>query len=507
MFSFLKTPPDPIKMSAERCRRSLALFVQRGWNQIDETALEWNWHLDEMCASLEAASRDEIKDLVINIPPGHAKSIIVSVFWPAWEWTFNPGKATIASGYLDALVNRDAVRFRDLINSPWYQEHFVRGQWTWKSDQNLKEHMKNTKGGERISITTGSGTGHRADTVIVDDPLSVEMAYSPIERKLASRWFFETMTSRAKTARSFKRVIIMQRLHEDDLAGEAIKRGGFQKLILPSEFVVKERAVVVSKTGRVIAQDRRTKEGELLFEKRFPLEALKLAKSNSGMGAQAYSAQHQQKPTPPEGNLIKRHWFNKRWRLPDEQPMLGYETRVLPRPDTLLIVTDATFKKKADSDLVAIGVWGLKWPDLYLIDLIWDRMSFTETLAALLGLVAKWQRVNKVCIEDAANGPAILDTLKTSIPGLHPISPLGGKEARVVASSSFIEAGNVWLPQSVPAHCPGLAKVGALVEESVSFPHAANDDGIDMMAHTINHTLASPDTKWLEDLVSRAVTR
>lgn len=512
--AILTTQHDPTQIAAERMRRSLALFCQRAWSVIDPQPLVWNWHLDAICACLEAVTRDELNDLLINIPPGHAKSMIVSVLWPAWEWAVDPQRKLITSSYIDSLVARDAVRFRDLVISPWYVEHFVAprdrladierrkpeserdrarliGSWTFKDDQNLKMHMKNTVGGERIGVTTGSGTGHRAHAEIVDDPLSAETAQSKVEREAVIRWFFETMSSRFVDQSNPKRVIIMQRLHENDLAGECIARGGFQTLILPTRFDPAHRSEVRSKTGRLIARDIRTQPGELLFPARFPEHSIKLAESPRGMGSVAFNAQHQQKPTPPEGNLIKRAWFTRRWKMPGEADLLGYETRILPRPDVVAIVTDAAFKKTEDSDRVAIGVIGLKYPDIYLLDLVWDRMTFTETLQAIRGLRNKWKRVSAVVIEDKANGSAIIDTLTKEIPGVIGIEPEGGKDSRITAASLFIQAGNVWLPQTA------LEQTGALIEEAVSFPRASHDDGIDMLAYAINYFLADSSAAFL----------
>lgn len=489
--ALLTTQHDPIALGAERMRRSLSLFCRRAWAQIDPNPLTWNWHMEAVCVCLEAVTRDRISDLLINIPPGHAKSMLVSVLWPAWEWAVDPRKKLLTSSYKDTLVARDAVRFRDLIVSPWYQEHFVKGAWKFKDDQNLKMLMKNTLGGERIGVTTGSGTGLRAHTQIVDDPLTAESALSAVEREAVNRWFFETMSSRFVTPDNPKRVIIMQRLHEGDLAGEVIARGGFQQLILPTRFDVKRRAIVKDKKGAVVVQDPRTVEGELLFPERFSKATVDQSEGPTGMGAQAFHAQHQQKPTPPEGNLIKREWFRRRWRLEGDADLTGFETRVLPRPDSIEIFTDAAFKATAKSDRVAIGVVGLKYPDIYLLDLVWDRMTFTETLNAIRDLRRKWTRVSAVVIEDKANGSAIIDTLRKEIAGVIGVEPEGGKESRVIAASRFIEAGNVWLPQTA------LDNAGALIEEACAFPRASHDDGIDMLAYAVNRLLADSSASFL----------
>jgi predicted phage terminase large subunit-like protein len=489
---------DLLRLSSERMRRSFALFVRRAWQYVDPAPIVWNWHLDALCTCLQAVSDGRIRELLINIPPGHAKSLIVSVLWPAWVWTRDPRWSSIFGSYELGLVTRDAVRTRTLVESEWYIRHFRSSEegavtWEFADDQNLKKFYKNTLGGARTGTSVGSGTGYRANALVVDDPISADDSYSEVERVKANRWFFETMSSRFNDQATAIRVVIMQRLHEEDLSGEILRRGGFQHLNLPSEFNPLERSIVRAHDGSVIWQDPRTQAGELLFPAKFSRAVL--AQARKDLGPYGYAAQHDQKPTPAEGGLLKRAWFTRRYLRPGEVAREGFECVTLPtRFDMIAIVTDAAFKKTETSDRVAIGVVGRKGPKLYLLAMRWDRMSFTETLQAIRDLRAVWKPI-EIAIEDKANGSAIIELLKQELPGVIPIEPDGGKEARIMAATSSLEAGDLYLPLSEPW-------VDPLIEEAAAFPRGRHDDGIDMLAYAINRYLTRSNLARLEALAS-----
>lgn len=504
--AILEDTTKAIEVRAEKMRRKFSLFCKQAWEHIDPAPLTWGWHLDAMCDHLQWLFEfDGQCDLLINIPPGHAKSMVVSVLFPAWIWTLNPSYQILGSSYEMTLATRDALKTRDLVDSTWFKEHFRQGlkEWDWHPDQNLKTAYKNTLGGYRLSLSVGGkGTGLRGNMLIVDDSLKAEDAYSEPARTKSIRWFFETMGTRFNRMTQRKRVIIGQRIHEADLPGELLRRkkkgelDSLETLILPAEFIAKERF-----TTRRGWTDPRVEDGEPLFPALFPLTVLKALKQE--LGSYAASAQLAQKPTPAEGGMIKRAWWNRRFILEgEESPLEGFTVRTLPANirkeryfDWIEIISDCSFKDLEHSDKVAIGVWGRKGPHIFLLDLKWDRMSFTETLAAIRDLKNKWGKlVSAICIEDKANGIAVIEVLKSTIPGVLPIEPEGGKESRIMGTSKFIEAGNVWLPQSAPW-------VGDAIEEAVTFPKGAHDDWIDMTAYAAIRMLAMDGVAFLEAMV------
>jgi predicted phage terminase large subunit-like protein len=178
----------------------------------------------------------QLRNLIINVPPRHMKSFLVSVFWPTWEWTFQPQLQYLCASYSDSLATRDAVRSRRLMNHPWYDSAFS-PQWSFTSDQNMKTRYENDQGGHRIATSVGGlGTGEGGDRLVADDPHKVREAESPIMREAVTTWWDETMSTRGNDPKTVAKVIIMQRVHAEDLTGHLLQTGDYHHLCLPAEF-------------------------------------------------------------------------------------------------------------------------------------------------------------------------------------------------------------------------------------------------------------------------------
>ena len=335
------------------------------------------------------------------------------------------------------------------------------------------------------------------NSLLIDDPISAKDAHSKIQRDAVIRWKDETMSSRFNDKANAKQVLIMQRLHEEDLSGHLLRQGGWEHLRLPALFEKENACTTYRKDGREFHEDPRTEEGELLFPPLLSRDVL--ARLKVECGSYGFAGQYQQRPAPAEGGILKREWFNRRWTLPGVTPPEGFECRTVPtRYDALAFFVDAAFKGADDSDFVAIGVVGVKGPDVYLLQLAWEQMTFSNTCVRLLDLHGKWagQGLAGIYIEDKANGSAIIDTLKGKVPGIIPIEPDGGKESRINAAAPFIEAGNLWLPLTAPW-------VEDYITEAISFPKAPHDDAIDMTAYALLRYCGRIGANFLEQL-SRA---
>jgi predicted phage terminase large subunit-like protein len=526
------------RVEAAQTVRHFSRFVRKAWPLVDPAPLIWNWHLDVLCDHLQAVAEGRIRKLAINIPPGHAKSMIVSVLYPAWRWARDPSWQVMTSSYEIGLATRDAIKSRELIESAWYKKWHTRDRrspdpddtWALVDDQNVKSFYKNTSLGFRLCLSVGGkGTGYRGDALIIDDPLNALDANSKLKRDEVINWKTATMSSRFNDQETAEEILIMQRLHEDDLTGYLKRAGGWQHLVLMSEFEPKRRSVTYAKpkpppeviNSKFLREqwlkdkapvkfwsDPRKEHGELLFPAKFPAHVLAEAKSTKGMGPIAYAGQHGQSPVPSDGGMLKRAWFARQWHFPGDEPILRAEPfenllrrEYNPRtskPHQRIIVTDAAFKKTSDSDRVAIIVADVIFPDVYVLDWAWRRMGIEDTIAEILALRKKWSikpfgHVTKVGVEDKANGPAIIELLKKKIPSVHAIEPYGSKEARIAAGAPFIQSGNVWLPE---AH----VQLDDAVSEAIGFPKASNDDWIDALSYVVILTLLDSDTEYLERL-------
>lgn len=287
----------------ERCA-TLIGFVREAWRVLQpNTVYVHGWHIDAICQHLEAITDGRINRLLINVPPGTMKSLLVSVFWPAWEWTKKPGISYLTTSYSEGYVKRDSRRMRDLVESEWYQS-----LWgdTVRLSRKAEISFENTARGAREGKPFASLTGGRGDRVIIDDPHSTETAESPAERENTIRIFRESVPTRLNDPVKSAIVVIMQRLHESDVSGQIIAlKLGYEHLMLPMEFEP-DRA---SETT-IGFTDPRTYEGELLFPERFPREAVE--RDKVPMGSYAVAGQFQQRPAPREGRMFKRHWFEGR---------------------------------------------------------------------------------------------------------------------------------------------------------------------------------------------------
>lgn len=470
-------------------RCGFAEFVRLAWDLVEPgTELQWSWHMDLICEDLERVTRREIRDLVVNIPPGFSKSVLVSVLWPAWQWTIDPGHRFIAASHNDRVVMRDAEKMRTLVKSDWY-----RARWPHveipegKAQSDAISIYRTTRGGMRLSATVrGKLTGDHCDTFIVDDPLDPQRAdaISGIELDEVVAWWTGKAATRFRDHTRKARVLVMQRVHVRDLAGEMI-RAGAQVLCLPMRF----RATHPHRDAR----DPRTVDGELLDPKRLPEAELKSLERE--MGPTKAAAQLDQDPVPPGGAVFRLDWF-KRWI-------------VLPDGGTFTLSVDARFKDMTDrGSYVVIQCWYQCGPNFYLVDQLRGRWSFTETLEQIVVMSVRWPRAYAKLVEAKANGPAIVDTLKAHVSGLELLEvPPGDKEARAQAVQPLVSAGNVFVPASDPVKHGGIAVYAdgraaqswvddEFLPEATMFPRAMADDQVDAMTQFLNH--AAPHNNAVE---------
>lgn len=452
--------------------RTLTLreHIREAWHVIEPgRPLQWNWHIDAIAEHLDAVTRGEIKDLLISLPPGCMKSTIVSVLWPTHMWTRRPSLKFISCSYAMDLATRDSVKSRDIIQSSWFRQTYLPG-WVLKGDQNVKTRYENTAGGGRQALSIGSmTTGFRADGWIVDDPLNasavLEGKVDPLKAcEVANKYIGGVLSTRLNDLRSGFRVVIMQRLHELDPIGFLLESGDFEHLCLPMEFASERRTV----TG-IGWTDPRKEEGQLLFPKMFPATELAKKKSPYELGSAGYEAQYQQDPTPSKGEIFDRDWF-RYWHE-------------LPALSATVLSLDCTFKKKRTSDYVCLDAWGAFGLDRFLLEQIRERLSFTETLNAVLDMAGRFPNQCAVLVEGTANGPAILDALRRVVPNLIEVNPgPASKSARAYSVQPIAQGHCVYLP----GHWTPK-QIDDWLKEVTGFPKRAFDDRVDTMTQALNY--------------------
>ncbi len=463
--------------------RDLYQFFLEAWKILEPiTPLQPSWHYKYICEWLVLVGTGKFRKLfphaeglIVNVPPRSAKSTLISIIFPVWCWINNPTHRFICASYALKLAIDHSIKRRALILSSWYQQRWGK-KFSLREDQNTKEEFFNDKTGQMICASVGSNLmGKGGNILILDDPLDPEQAASDAERNAANKWFEGTFWSRANDHSKDVFIIVMQRLHEDDVTGNQLLKN---KDCAPGQenwIHVKIPLAAEDDTEIVypVSKDKfiRPKGDILNPERNTPIVVTALKKK-----PKVFAGQFQQRPAPAEGNIIKRTWI-KYWGDPHnpESPMLPGKF------DRGLQSWDCSFKGNAKSDYVSGLVVGTKGPNRFLVDRKYKQMSFPETVKAILMTTGKYPWAREICIEDKANGPAIIDSLKQQMTGVIAINPRGDKKERLENASLSLESGNWYFPH--PSKAPWVEE---FIENLVTFPNARHDDDCDAWSQAEN---------------------
>lgn len=500
---------------AERASSSLSLYLRRFVWPVIEPATPYvhGWHIDAIAAHLEAVSAGEIRQLIVNIPPRTMKSTTVSVAWPTWEWlrvdepgVMGPHTRWMFASYAALLSTRDSLKSRRVIESPKYQRALAalydgtgREPWKLTGDQNVKTKFENTATGFRMATSVGAAaTGEGGDRIVADDPLNAMEAASEAVLASTDEWWSGAMSTRLNDPKTGAKVIVMQRLHENDTVGLELQRNADEwvHLCLPMRYdpahpyawrgerlseIVRPRLPAHLKNG-----DPRTQDRELLIPDRMgDPEVDSIARR---LGSYRASGQLQQLPAPAEGGIFQRKWWRyyvtAEWANAHGRPDNAVIAPERSEMEYWLQSWDMAFKDEdaatGEPDYVVGQTWATRGAFKYLI---WQRrahLDFPATRKAVIDFGESFPAAYLKLIEDKANGPAIIAELRGKVPGLLAVEPEGGKIARANAVSWMVEAGDVFIPH--PLMYPWADD---FVNECSSFPNGAHDDQVDAMTQAL----------------------
>jgi len=487
---------------------SLVEFIRQSWAVVEPgQPYVHGWHIDFICEHLEAITDGVQFDdgkyynrLLINIPPGMMKSLILNVFWPAWEWgprNMPHLRYVCAAHKIENLSARDSRRMRQLITSEWYQKRWG-DRVSLARDQNEKLNFVNSAQGFRIATAITSLTGIRGDRVIIDDPHSVDSASSDTMRQAEVETFLEAIPSRVNNPQRSAIVVIMQRLHMKDVSGAILDNElGYDHIMLPMRY--DPSRAMPTMLGLV---DPRQAEGELIFPQRFPLDVVE--RDERVMGSYAVAGQHQQTPEPRGGGIIKRDY----WQLWDED--------AFPPMDFIVASLDTAFTVKKENDPSALTIWGVyssdtvahptkrvardgtlmptlddmrrefaqQHPKILLMNAWADRLELHE-LVEKVARSCKSMRIDMLLIEGKASGHSVAQELRRlysnenwSVQIIDPGSV--DKMARLYSVQHLFAEGLVYAPDRRWAD--------AVINQCATVPRAEHDD----LADTVSQAL-----RWL----------
>ncbi|MFZ5669114.1 MAG: phage terminase large subunit [Pseudomonadota bacterium] len=480
----LQTERDTILASCS----SLYGFIKEFWFVLEPVAkFKGGWALMAMCDHLEAVTRGDIKRLLMTVPPGMMKSLLL-VFWTAWEWGPKgmPHIQVLATSFSQKNAFRDNQKLRDLVTSEKYQ-----ALWpvALRTDTNAISKFANTATGWCEARPFSKMTGGRANRVKIDDPHDTEGAESDVQRKKTVKIMREAISDRLNDMTEDAIVLIMQRLHQGDCAAAA-KEMGYVHLELPMEFEPGRRCRTVLRPANdgspeIIFEDPRTEDGELLFPERFPADTV--AKLKKDKGAYAWAGQYQQRPAPREGGMFERGWFRRVGALP-----LGCNRFVRAWDFAASEGDDADFT--AGVKITRDGPEGA----FVIVHAKRGRWSPSKVEAEVKAL-ADGDRVQHAsgCLvrlpqDPGSAGKSYVRTVVKQLAGhavkFEPVT--GSKEVRAKALAVQAEVGNVYILETGDPVKDGW--IEDFLDEIEVFPAGVNDDQVDAAADAFNEIALAP---------------
>jgi predicted phage terminase large subunit-like protein len=465
---------DLVAARREICEGSFYQFVQAAWHVV-EPSVDFipNWHLRAICEHLEAVARGQIRRLIINIPPRHAKTIFSSVCYTPWIWTTNPGMKIITVAGDGELSMRDAGACRRLVESNWY-----RSLWpdvALLDDANKMMRFVNTKGGQRFSTSAKGGIiGEGADIVIGDDLHKVQDIGSDTEREKILNLWKSVVPTRLNNPKDGRMVLIMQRLHQSDVAGSCLADGGWEHLCLPAEYEADRKCVT-----SIGFSDPRKVDGELLWPAKMGVRELEERKRAMTTD---YWGQYQQRPVPKGGALFKRDWF-RYWEDGGECYILqhpdGREVRVMKKDCFtfgVLDPADSDDDRSAEACYSVCQIWArTPHQDLLLIDQYRRKVNI-PTLGEDVTRFVSLRQPAFVCVEKNGVGRHAIKDLRVRGITIKPIEASRSKEERSEAAQARMQAGQIFHPK-------GASFLFDYEQELEFFPKSEFFDQVDCLSH------------------------
>jgi predicted phage terminase large subunit-like protein len=461
----MSTPEDRKRYLDAKLRLDLGTFIHRSFQTVAPAQnYQRNWHIEAMAWHLQQCFNGEIKRLLITLPPRYLKSICASVAFPAWVLGRDPSMRIICASYSADLASKHARDCRRVMAADWYRQIFPRTKVIRGQDAEMN--FVTTGHGFRYSTSVGGTlTGRGGNIVIIDDPLKSDDAFSEAKRSAANEWFDGTLYSRLDDKREGVIIVVMQRLHLEDLAGHLLDRGQWVHLNLPAIAESDEKIQIADNKIHL----RRT--GDLLHPERESMRELDGIKS--AIGSLGFSAHYQQRPVPLEGDIIKWGWFLNYDSYPPLQP-----------GDEIVQSWDTAYKAEELSDYSVCTTWVVQGNLYYLINVLREKLVYPDLKKKVVEH-ARSYKADVVLVENKGSGIALVDDLsRENIPGMpKPIAvdPESDKVTRMATQAAKIEAGQLFLPCSA-------GWLDEFKSELLQFPHGRHDDQVDSLSQFLNWT-------------------
>jgi len=465
-------------------KNDFVAFVERAFYELNpQTEFQHNWHIDVIAEALEQCRTGKLRRLIINVPPRSLKSHMTSISFVAWLLGHNPAAQIICASYAQDLSNKLAADCRSLMATDLYQDLFQSTRLA--TGRSAVHDFTTTAKGSRLATSIDGGvTGRGADFIIIDDPLKPDEALSETQRAAVNNWYDHTLVSRLNDKRTGCIILIMQRLHEDDLVGHVLAGEQWKLLRFPAIAEKDELHVIETPYG---PRSFRRRAGEALHKEREPLEILNNVRER--LGEYHFAGQYQQDPAPLGGGLVKAEWFKT------------YTEADKPTKFELIFQSWDTANKPTElSDYSVCTTWGVKERHLYLLHVFRERLSYPELKRAVQEQ-AKAFSLQMILIEDKGSGtPLIQELISEGIHAIKKYEPTMDKTMRMNSVTSTIENGFVHLPDTA-------AWLAEYLHELTIFPKGKYDDQADSTSQALDwvkDSFAEPYA-WMRHLARRAM--
>jgi predicted phage terminase large subunit-like protein len=420
-----------------------------------------NWHIHATAYQLERVRRGEITRLIINLPPRYLKSITVSVAFPAFLLGLSPSRRIITISYADELSAKHASDFRSVVHSRWYQRGFP----SMRILRSTEGELLTTKRGFRKSTSvSGTLTGLGGDLVIIDDPQKPVDAQSDARRSSVNQWVTNTLMSRLDNKQTSAVIVVMQRVHMDDLSGYLTGSSDDWTVLSLPAIAEAEASIPIGPS-----KFHHRQIGEALHPTHESIETLR--KLEQTLGPDVFAAQYQQSPVPAGGGMIKRTWL----RYYDDAPANIPGSRIIQSWDTAA-------KDGAQNDWSVCTTWLVADDNYYLLDLVRDRFEYPLLRDTALELANRF-KPHEILIEEASTGIALAQELRERGDFfINPVKIERDKIGRLYVQQGKFAAGRVWFPRSAPF-------VPELERELLTFPQSRHSDQVDSISQALSYEL------------------
>ena len=444
------------EIEKEIYNNSLNYFIERSFYIINQgQKFINNWHIGAISEALNEVYNGNIKRLLINMPPRYLKSVCVSVAFPAWILGKDPTKRIIVASYSEKLAIKHSTDCRLILESSWYKRVF--NNTILSRTQNQKYKFSTTQNGYRFATSVGGTlTGEGGDILIIDDPHNPQNVLSEKQRDKVLKWYDNTFSSRLNDKKNGAIIVVMQRLHENDLSGHLLEKGGWVHLNLPAIFE-EETIINIGNFNKII------KKGELLFEKREGKEEIERIKKD--MGEYVFNCQYQQKPMTENSGI-----FSKKW-LQYYNENINFEN--------IYLSFDTAIKAGINNDPSVCTIWGKYKNNYYLIDLYREWLEYPDLKRKSIQLINKWQP-RAILIEDKASGQSLIQDLKKELSyNVIPIKVVKDKITRFASITPIFEAERIFIKDKTNW-------LFDLEYELLTFPNSQHDDQVDSISQFLN---------------------